>query len=67
MNADGGNFRLDDLRLRSDAGAVSVPGKGGRLRRLFSPLTLRILAVNLTAPVLLVLGYAVLIPLGIIL
>jgi two-component system sensor histidine kinase ChvG len=30
--------------------------KESRLRRMFSPLTLRILAVNLTAPVLLVLG-----------
>lgn len=56
MNSDGGEFRLDDLRLRSDANAPEAAGKRGRLRRIFSPLTLRILAVNLTAPVLLVLG-----------
>lgn len=54
MSADG-EFRLDDLRIKSDAG-VTDAGKRGRLRQLFSPLTLRILAVNLTAPVLLVLG-----------
>jgi len=53
VNPDGGDIRLDDLRLRTDANAA---GKRGRLRRIFSPLTLRILAVNLTAPVLLVLG-----------
>lgn len=56
MNADGGDIRLDDLRLRMDANANGAAGKRGRLRRIFSPLTLRILAVNLTAPVLLVLG-----------
>ncbi|MCC6915348.1 MAG: stimulus-sensing domain-containing protein [Rhodospirillaceae bacterium] len=39
-----------------DANANGAAGKRGRLRRIFSPLTLRILAVNLTAPVLLVLG-----------
>jgi two-component system, OmpR family, sensor histidine kinase ChvG len=55
VNADG-DFRLDDLRIRSDAAAPDGGGKRGRLRTLFSPLTLRILAVNLTAPVLLVLG-----------
>ena len=57
MNA-GGEFRLDDLHLKSAAGAseAASTGRRGRLRRLFSPLTLRILAVNLTAPVLLVLG-----------
>ncbi len=54
MSADG-DFRLDDLRIKPDA-AVTDAGKRGRLRTLFSPLTLRILAVNLTAPVLLVLG-----------
>ncbi|MCA0199556.1 MAG: sensor histidine kinase [Proteobacteria bacterium] len=56
MNPDGGDIRLDDLRLRTDANATDAAGKRGRLRRIFSPLTLRILAVNLTAPVLLVLG-----------
>ncbi|MGE3332162.1 MAG: stimulus-sensing domain-containing protein [Rhodospirillaceae bacterium] len=56
MNPDGGDIRLDDLRLRTDANAQDAAGKRGRLRRIFSPLTLRILAVNLTAPVLLVLG-----------
>ncbi|MGE4062490.1 MAG: stimulus-sensing domain-containing protein [Rhodospirillaceae bacterium] len=56
MNADG-DFRLDDLRIKSAAStADAATGKRGRLRRMFSPLTLRILAVNLTAPVLLVLG-----------
>jgi two-component system, OmpR family, sensor histidine kinase ChvG len=55
VNADG-DFRLNDLRIRPDASASDVAGKRGRLRRLFSPLTLRILAVNLSAPVLLVLG-----------
>jgi two-component system sensor histidine kinase ChvG len=56
VNSDGGDIRLDDLRLRTDANAADAAGKRGRLRRIFSPLTLRILAVNLTAPVLLVLG-----------
>jgi len=56
VNPDGGDIRLDDLRLRTDANATDAAGKRGRLRRIFSPLTLRILAVNLTAPVLLVLG-----------
>lgn len=56
MNADG-DTRLDDLRIRSSAGSIDAgAGHRGRLRRIFSPLTLRILAVNLTAPVLLVLG-----------
>ncbi len=56
VNADR-DFRLDDLRIRSDASSLDAgAGKRGRLRRLFSPLTLRILAVNLSAPVLLVLG-----------
>lgn len=56
MNADG-DFRLNDLRIKPDASTPDVgAGKRGRLRRLFSPLTLRILAVNLSAPVLLVLG-----------
>jgi len=56
VSADG-DFRLDDFRIKAGAGAdASGDGKRGRLRRLFSPLTLRILAVNLTAPVLLVLG-----------
>jgi two-component system sensor histidine kinase ChvG len=55
VNADG-EFRLDDLRLSSDSGGGARETKRGRLRTLFSPLTLRILAVNLTAPVLLVLG-----------
>ena len=53
------DFRLDDLRLRSSnvGGDVRLEaGDHGRLRRVFSPLTLRFLAVNLTAPVLLVLG-----------
>lgn len=56
MNADG-DFRLDDLRIKSVADTAEAgTGKRGRLRQVFSPLTLRILAVNLTAPVLLVLG-----------
>lgn len=55
MNADG-DIRLDDLRMKSETAATEAAGARGRLRRLFSPLTLRILAVNLAAPVLLVLG-----------
>ena len=53
------DFRLDDLRVHSSIGAATRFGDGdeaGRLRQVFSPLTLRFLAVNLTAPVLLVLG-----------
>ena len=51
------DIRLDDLRLKSSAtkGAVAHAEDGPRMR-LFSPLTLRFLAVNLAAPVLLVLG-----------
>lgn len=56
MNADG-EFRLEELRLTSATDALDdLEPEQGRLRRMFSPLTLRILAVNLTAPVLLVLG-----------
>lgn len=52
------NARLDDLRIKSSTlhGEDSGDGRAGRLRRVFSPLTLRVLAVNLTAPVLLVLS-----------
>ncbi len=53
------DFRLDDLRLRSSTapgGGHADPEEPSRLRQVFSPLTLRFLAVNLTAPVLLVLG-----------
>jgi len=51
-------FRLDDLRLPSSSagGGRFDAEEKGRLRQVFSPLTLRFLAVNLTAPVLLVLG-----------
>jgi len=55
VNADG-DIRLDDLRMKSETAATDTAGARGPLRRLFSPLTLRILAVNLAAPVLLVLG-----------
>jgi len=55
VNADG-DIRLDDLRMKSETAATDAAGARGPLRRLFSPLTLRILAVNLAAPVLLVLG-----------
>jgi len=53
--------RLDDLRLKSSAqeklGTTSAARVDDIVRmRLFSPLTLRFLAVNLAAPVLLVLG-----------
>ena len=53
---------LDDLRVKpsntaSNGGrGFADPGQGGWRPRLLSPLTLRFLAVNLTAPVLLVLG-----------
>ena len=56
------NVRLDDLRVKSSlaSGADGGPAHGAdrksRLRRIFSPLTMRVLAVNLTAPVLLVLS-----------
>jgi two-component system sensor histidine kinase ChvG len=54
------DIRLDDLRVRSSSVGLTSRFGGneepGRLRQVFSPLTLRFLAVNLTAPVLLVLG-----------
>jgi two-component system sensor histidine kinase ChvG len=46
---DNGEQRLDDFRVKS-------ADDGVRRRRFFSPLMLRFLAVNLAAPVLLVLG-----------
>tara|TARA_R110000868_G_scaffold105749_2_gene290292 strand:- start:1887 stop:3635 length:1749 start_codon:yes stop_codon:yes gene_type:complete len=56
------NSRLDDLRIKpslqsgeGDKHTHAAKGKSG-LRRIFSPLTLRVLAVNLTAPFLLVLS-----------
>ena len=52
------NVRLDDLRIKSSLPNAEGAMGGGksRLGRIFSPLTLRVLAVNLTAPVLLVLS-----------
>jgi two-component system, OmpR family, sensor histidine kinase ChvG len=49
---------LDDLRIKSSLPDTESAMGGGksRLGRMFSPLTLRVLAVNLTAPVLLVLS-----------
>ena len=61
MNNDR-DFQLDDLRLKSSSAGETFrfgafdPDEPGRLKRVFSPLTLRFLAVNLAAPVLLVLG-----------
>jgi len=58
---DKADIKLDDLRLSSPAAAekarfeAAIENPGWRTR-LFSPLTLRFLAVNLAAPVLLVLG-----------
>ena len=54
------DLKLDDLRvgpssLASDGAQTGWIG-APRRRRLFSPLTSRFLAVNLAAPVLLVLG-----------
>ena len=58
---DKADIKLDDLRLSSPAAAEkarfeAVIENPGWRTRLFSPLTLRFLAVNLAAPVLLVLG-----------
>jgi two-component system sensor histidine kinase ChvG len=57
------DIRLDDLRLKPSAQSSGAASGAGAARaddftrmRLFSPLTLRFLAVNLAAPVLLVLG-----------
>jgi len=57
------DIRLDDLRLKSSTQSSGAASGAGAARaddftrmRLFSPLTLRFLAVNLAAPVLLVLG-----------
>ena len=52
------DIRLNDLRLQSSATAGKAVARAddGPRMRLFSPLTLRFLAVNLAAPVLLVLG-----------
>jgi two-component system sensor histidine kinase ChvG len=50
------DLRLDDLRPTSSAQGPALRMDEGRRARLFSPLTLRFLAVNLAAPVLLVLG-----------
>ncbi len=61
MNPDR-DFQLDDLRLKSSRAGDGLPfgafdpDEPGRLKQVFSPLTLRFLAVNLAAPVLLVLG-----------
>jgi two-component system sensor histidine kinase ChvG len=56
------DFQLDDLRLKSSNagdglhfGAFNTD-EPGRIKRVFSPLTLRFFAVNLAAPLLLVLG-----------
>ncbi len=56
------NVRLDDLRVKPSLqsgegeGHAHTTKSKSRLRRVFSPLTLRVLAVNLTAPFLLVLS-----------
>ena len=51
------NARLDDLRIKTSASEGEWPGGNENgLGRIFSPLTLRVLAVNLIAPVLLVLS-----------
>lgn len=56
------DFQLDDLRLKSSSAGDGLrfgafdPDEPGRLKRVFSPLTLRFFAVNLAAPLLLVLG-----------
>lgn len=50
-----GDFQLNDLRPQSSTTPEPVVDEGRR-KRLFSPLTMRFLAVNLAAPVLLVLG-----------
>lgn len=61
MNTDR-DFQLDDLRLKSSAAGDGLhfgafnPDEPGRIKRVFSPLTLRFFAVNLAAPMLLVLG-----------
>ena len=56
------SVRLDDLRVESSVAvgangtATYAGGAQSRVGHIFSPLTLRVLAVNLTAPVLLVLS-----------
>jgi two-component system sensor histidine kinase ChvG len=56
------DFQLDDLRLKSSSAGDGLrfgafdPDEPGRIKRVFSPLTLRFFAVNLAAPLLLVLG-----------
>ena len=56
------DFQLDDLRLKSSSAGAGLrfgafdPEEPGRVKRMFSPLTLRFFAVNLAAPALLVLG-----------
>jgi two-component system sensor histidine kinase ChvG len=52
------NALLDDLRIKSSfpGGEGSRGRNNDRFKRILSPLTLRVLAVNLTAPVLLVLS-----------
>ncbi len=56
------NVSLNDLRIKSSLQSGESDGHGqstkskSRFRRIFSPLTLRVLAVNLTAPFLLVLS-----------
>ena len=61
MNTDS-DFQLDDLRLKSSNAGDGLhfgafnPDEPGRVKRMFSPLTLRFFAVNLAAPMLLVLG-----------
>ena len=56
------DFQLDDLRLKTSSAGEGLrfgafdPEEPGRVKRMFSPLTLRIFAVNLAAPALLVLG-----------
>ena len=55
-------IRLDDLRVKSSVddgegeGLIHIAGSKSWLKRFFSPLTMRVLAVNLTAPFLLVLS-----------
>ncbi|MHB1204019.1 MAG: stimulus-sensing domain-containing protein [Rhodospirillaceae bacterium] len=61
MNTES-DFQLDDLRLKSSNAGEDLrfgafdPDEPGRIKRVFSPLTLRFFAVNLAAPLLLVLG-----------
>ncbi len=51
------NARLDDLRIKTSVSeGERLGGDSSSLSRFFSPLTLRVLAVNLIAPVLLVLS-----------